>query len=405
MGKFVWRSIWERKSRTILTVLMLGLALFLLGFFRCMQEATYDRVIYQISHFMTGTIRIAHPDWLEKPTPYNNILLNSDLTRRLDMLHFPWSPRVEGYALMAFGERTIPVALTGIDPERESSILFKKSGMGSDIGLRDIFVGTGIARRLRIRKGDEVALVVQGIDGSLGADLFKVRSIIQTGFPELDRNMIWLHIASAQSLLALGNHITGILFFTSPNTLSQDRERIYRILHEGQNTPRVRVYTWEDIMPEIAQFIQLDRSSGWMYYMILLGVVLLGLLNTVFMNVYEQRKVLVILKAVGFSDWWLYRALLTQSLIYTFLGTALGFLALVPVLFYFQNNPIMLSGGLKATMELWGFEPAIYIEFTPRVLVEVLLISFSAGIFFSVFPWLKVRKIKIASAIRTEVMG
>jgi ABC-type lipoprotein release transport system permease subunit len=59
-----------------------------------------------------------------------------------------------------------------------------------------------LAELMGVRAGDEVAIVGQGVDGSLANDLFTVRTPVTTSVDLVNRQGILIQLSAAQTLFA-----------------------------------------------------------------------------------------------------------------------------------------------------------------------------------------------------------
>ena len=57
--KLAWRNVWRNKRRSVITIAMVALAVFLAICMRSMQLGTYDRMIEGLVKYSTGYVRIS----------------------------------------------------------------------------------------------------------------------------------------------------------------------------------------------------------------------------------------------------------------------------------------------------------------------------------------------------------
>jgi len=118
---------------------------------------------------------------------------------------------------------------------------------------------------------------------------------------------------------------------------------------------------------------------------LIIGVVLLVLANTIAMAVRERMKEYAVLKTLGFSRWHLVGLIAGESLMIAALGTALGLIILFPAV-----------GGLKGALA----------DFFPNVLVEPItvawstLIAIGVGLIAALVPLKRVLTATIVDGLR-----
>nr|MDJ0842584.1 FtsX-like permease family protein [Acidobacteriota bacterium] len=63
--------------------------------------------------------------------------------------------------------------------------------------------------------------------------------------------------------------------------------------------PGIAMLSWEELTPELAKTIEADRGGLYIFLIILMGVVLLGVANTMMMSVMERTHELGVIQALG----------------------------------------------------------------------------------------------------------
>ena len=120
----------------------------------------------------------------------------------------------------------------------------------------------------------------------------------------------------------------------------------------------------------------------------------LGIINTMIMSVYEQRKDIGILKALGATKWQIFWLYLYQGLIIGLIGGAIGMLLSVGILK--AVDPFIVKWLAKAG------DMAVETFFVVDLVVVVVIAAFSAllGVFGAVFPALKAASVDPVKALR-----
>ena len=88
--------------------------------------------------------------------------------------------RVYAPALAALGEEGFAVMVLGVDVEEASRPSRLLQGVTEPIGARQVLMGNLLAAQMGVKPGDRIAIVGQGVDGSLANDLLTVRALITT---------------------------------------------------------------------------------------------------------------------------------------------------------------------------------------------------------------------------------
>ncbi|EVU19328.1 macB-like periplasmic core domain protein, partial [Vibrio parahaemolyticus V-223/04] len=128
-------------------------------------------------------------------------------------------PRVESFALAAKGERSKGVMVLGVDPESENaySHISDKLVQGEFIasGQNAVLVGGGLAQYLRLKIGDELVLYGAGYRGQTAAGLYRVAGILHFPLQQLDSQLVYMPLDTAQTLYSLDKQVTAWVLNTS----------------------------------------------------------------------------------------------------------------------------------------------------------------------------------------------
>jgi len=119
------------------------------------------------------------------------------------------------------------------------------------------------------------------------------------------------------------------------------------------------VMTWEDLSPELVQSIQIDNAEGIIMLGILYLVIAFGIFGTIMMMTAERVKEFGILISIGMKKWKLYLVTTFETIFISFIGVVAGGLVSLPIIIYFADNPIPLTGEYAEAILAWGFEPIL----------------------------------------------
>ena len=82
-----------------------------------------------------------------------------------------------------------------------------------------------------------------------------------------------------------------------------------------------------------------------------------------------------------------------------FLGSIAGILLSIPIVKYFERNPIRFSGEYATMMEKFGFEPIFPAEFNWTIFLTQALIILVITLFLGLFPFRKIGKLEVVDAM------
>ncbi|HCF58288.1 MAG TPA: hypothetical protein DFS52_09890 [Myxococcales bacterium] len=315
------------------------------------------------------------------------------------------SGRAHGFALLGAGDKSAGGQLLGVDPAREPrvTLLHEKLVEGEYLGERPekkILLGAGLARSLEAGVGDELVVVTQAADGSMGNALFRVGGVLKTGSVATDRSGALVHLRDLQELLVLEGRVHEVALLAKTRdgapSLASDAERTL----EGRG---LLVRTWAQVNPELAKMLELQSVGSWIILFIVFSVASLGVLNTMLMSVLERTKELGVLRALGLRPRQVVALVLCESALLAcvaaVVGTGLGLLA----------DGYLVTYGLDLTRFIGDFSfggiafgPVLRGEVRLDRIVATVVGLFAVTLIASVWPALRAGRLRPVEAMRQE---
>ncbi len=322
------RNIRRRLSRTLLTVSMLAFGTLMLVFVIGLNEGTYKDMIRMSTTTWNGQFQVLNQDYNDSPSLYESVENSDKIMEQLRAVSGvkAVTARVETAGLFSVDNRTAGGQLTGVIPEHEKEVasLVGTISEGSFLGkTKDpealpIVLGDGLAKRLKVKLHGEVVFMGQGADGSTAAELYEVVGLIDSGIHEMDASMAFIRLSDAQELLVLGDKVHRIVGRV-------ESERVLSGLDAKVDLPEGDVLqTWEQIMPEVSRGIEQDREGSVVILYIILFMVVLGIVNTLMMSVYERTREFGVMKALGTPGWQIILVVICEGAWLAILGVGLG---------------------------------------------------------------------------------
>jgi ABC-type lipoprotein release transport system permease subunit len=220
----------------------------------------------------------------------------------------------------------------------------------------EVVLGYKLLENLKAELDDEIVILAQGYDGTLGNQRFKIVGTLKTGSDDLDGVAVFMGLSTLQELLAMGDRI---------HVVALSLENVYQVegvtdkLDSGLDTSAVRALPWQEVMPDLQQSIELDNISGIIFLAILIVVVAFGILNTVLMSVTERFREFGVLLSLGMPQKKLVVVVFLETVFIALIGIVAGNILAVGVNYYLIVNPIEFGGNYAALMEEYGFLPFI----------------------------------------------
>ncbi|WP_373960064.1 ABC transporter permease [Vibrio gigantis] len=339
--RLAWLNLLRNSRRSLLSVLIIAIAVFALTSAGGYGLYTYESLRESTARD-TGHLTLSTPGYFEQDEdmPLSNGLDNVQaLTKSIigDSDVRGVQPRVYFSGLVSNGSKSTIFMGTGVN-EREFDMKGPFLDVRSGQTLSDVksprydsqepqvMLGTDLARNLKVAVGDWVTLLATTSDGALNAFDFKVQGIYSTGVPELDKRQLYVHITTAQELLASDKVSTLSVFLFETNKTSTVQQRIRMALdkQDAQQGSEIEITPWQDRAFFYTKVKDLyDRIFGIMGAVMAL-VVFVSLFNTMTMSVTERTREIGTLSALGSYPSEIVAGFLKEAGLLAVIGSAIG---------------------------------------------------------------------------------
>lgn len=397
-----WRNLWRNKRRTLITVLSIFFGVVLSIIMGAMQEGIYGSMIDNVVKTYSGHVQIQHHSYKENQNINNTIAETDGLVDSILRIDHVAAavPRLKNFALISSGEKTKIGMAIGIRPDDENNFTGLKKWIADGEYLQDndcgVLIAKNIASHLGVQIGDTIVLISQGYHGANPADLFPVRGILEFPTPELNSLGVYMNIETARQFFYAPNMMTEIAILSDDYEEVPDIEANLEKVFGG----RYNYLSWQELSPELVQFIDSDKGSGIIMMGILYLVIGFGILGTIMMMMVERRREMGVMVAVGMQKIRLSKVIWFETMMMGFIGVAVGLIVSIPLVAYLTANPIPITGEYAEAYVQFGMEPVIFFKMVPAVFLNQVLVVFLITLGISVYPYRVVRKLNAIEAIR-----
>ena len=365
--RIAWRNIWRNRRRTVLTLLTIVVGCGMIIFNNALFYGGTLRMVEDAVALNAGHLQVQQKGYRQnrsidsafQPGPRLLAVLES-LKRKGDISAY--GLRIQADCLLAAGDVTAMATLQSVDPVREAGIVSIQNKIipgGRALTADDrtsVLIGEGLAKNLGASPGSEVSLVSRAFDGSIAAVNCTVAGVIRTGNPRYDRALLLMPYAQAVETFAMMDFVHAVVIKLPDAAESPAAGAAIESALAGTDTELLR---WERLIPEIVQFVNLDRGAGYIFSFILFMVVAFTILNTVQMSVFERTKEFGVMLSIGTSPGGIFRIIMLESAMISAAGIVLGLLFGLGVSSYVHRHPFDYSR-FAAEFAQWGVYTCVY---------------------------------------------
>ncbi len=291
------------------------------------------------------------------------------------------SPMVSGAGLALRGEAVQSIALMGVELDRYDRVVGLRSKVVSGVARLapgETILGRELAQDLGVRVGDRLTVQTGGRSGSLRAT-----ALVDLGVKDLNRRTVIVPLREAQNLLALPGGATSLDLTLSDVWVAQAMADKLRAQFP------YKIESWQESNAQLVSALNAQSISTGIIRGVVLAVVVLGIASVLVVSVVQKRREIGILRAMGATRGQVMRVFLVQGAVVGALGSLLGLLLAVALIFVFTRF-VRGSDGL----------PLFSISLPPATALQVALIATVCGVIAAIAPARSAARLDPAQAIR-----
>ncbi len=295
------------------------------------------------------------------------------------------SPMVSGSGLALRGEASQAIALMGVDLDRYDRVVGLRSKVVSGtarLSPGEAIVGRELASDLGVRVGDRLTVQTGSASGTV-SDSVRVTALVDLGVKDLNRRTVIVPLRAAQSLLALPGGATQLDLTLKDVWVAQTLARAL----QGQFPYKIE--SWQESNAQLVSALNAQSISTSIIRGVVLAVVVLGIASVLVVSVVQKGREIGILRAMGATRGQVLRVFLVQGAVVGALGSVLGLLLAVALIWVFTHF-VRGSDGL----------PLFSITLPAAMALQVALIASVCGVLAAVAPARRAAALDPAQAIR-----
>lgn len=298
------RNVFRNKRRTLLTVGLIACGLAALMFTDAMVRGMTKSMVNIATGTLLGEAQV-HLAGFRRNNDVDLFIAHSDPlleSLRADPAIEVAAPRVLTGAMLASSENVAAAMVYGVEGAAEAELGKLRQAVVEGRYLQpgeptQLLIGSKLAQLLEVELGDRVVITVSQIHGGdLSQELFRVSGIFRFNDRLLDQNLAFVNLPRGHQLLAMTSGVHEIaLKFREPVEQPFDWQR-YNGDRQGES---IETLGWQKLIPQLSGVLEMSNVSTLIVAGILFVLVSLGLINSMFMSIYERQYEFGVLLALG----------------------------------------------------------------------------------------------------------
>ncbi len=385
--KLAWRNILRNKRRTLIASTAISIGLAALIFLDALMIGMFENMIKTATNSFIGDAQIhrqGYRDTLEvSMTIEQPDKVTANLAKEANVQHFTRRTFVMG--MIASAANKSAISLVGIQPHTEKHLSQIDDAITEGVffegtNTQDIVIGSKLAENLEVTLGDKVVVtVVQANTGEYFTEGFRVSGIYYFADAAMNGGMAFIRIRKAQQMLAIGNRIHQIAIKFTSTSYAQNRELPFWGNYSKHGNEAL---SWTDILPQLPKVFEISKYSKYIMGAILFGVVAFGIINTLFMSLYDRMFEFGVLRAVGTRSFGMARIMLFEAAVLAIISIIFGGVLGYALVVIFAHFGLDFTGNEMMGVTLQEFiYPVIKIEQFITYPVSVFIFTIIAGLY------------------------
>ncbi|MED5437033.1 MAG: FtsX-like permease family protein [Pseudomonadota bacterium] len=347
MIRQAWRNIFRNIRRSVLTCTLIASSLVVIILVDSIINSMTGLMVKGITETIEGEAQIYHSGFRDQYDPElyirdpKSIISNLDSDNEIKS----YASRVIVPSMIGSSYNSDGVVLYGVDAEKESNTSRLQSAViegdylsGSD---RELILGRLIAEKLEVGIGDRIVITSSEINtNQMIQELFRVSGIVQFGPKELDEGFAFINLSTAQRMFNIGEGVHQIAIrFTNPELANSPDLDIYKTLPSDT----LEAKGWLALQPGLGAMLEMTGLSTLIMGAILFILASLGVVNSIFMSIYERTYELAVSKAIGTRPSGIASLVLLEGLFLALISCFFGIIITVILGIFLKENGLSLG--------------------------------------------------------------
>jgi putative ABC transport system permease protein len=314
------------------------------------------------------------------------------------------APRILFGGMISRADNSTMVIAQSIDPSIEYTVTPRKKDVisqGHALAPEDtggIVLAEGLAGALGATLGDTVTILTNTESGAMNAADFTVVGLMAPASPFENKRAAVIQLADAQTLLGMRGKVTEFAVRLPPDMgdarLDLMRDKLAAAVNTGAE--KFEVHTWRDLMPQIKDIIRTQDAVLALVIGVLFFIVLVGIVNTMLMSVFERVREVGTLMAMGMRGHQVIVMFIFEALTLGVIGATAGAIAGMGIV------SLLNQAGLQMAPPGASVKMVLQVVLSQTYPLKAMGIAIVSALIAAVYPAWQASKLKPIDAIRNH---
>lgn len=402
------RDLLRYRRRTLLTFLVLSFGVMIFLVYTAVLEGFNRSSFENMINFNTGHFKLRSSSWNPDDRFNTDHLIKaetvSNVMNRLQKLPFisGAAQRLHFIAGMDNSRDALPCIVTGIQPERDHTVFtmtnFIERGNFSTEGM---VLGKKLAADLGLSTGDSAFITFRRESGMYDSVMLPVSGVIRAGDPVVNSSSVYITLQLAQKLLHTGGVSEIALRSDDMERVADYTAQLKSALSSLQHPLQLK--NWREMSSGIAAISEAKNSVSFIFLIFLAVIALVGIINTVLLSVFEKKREIGTLKALGMTDRAVQQLFVIEAGIIGVLGSLTGIILGSLLVWVLSVHGIDMGALIGDSATDFGFRVLGEVKAVQQLapVIQGFVFSVAAALLAGFLPARKTTRLQPAECLRT----
>jgi ABC-type lipoprotein release transport system permease subunit len=259
-----------------------------------------------------------------------------------------------------------------------------------------VYLGSDLAKRLKVDIGNQIAMVGSSIDYSIAADLFIVKGIFKTGLFDFDAQSAFINKPYLDTILLSENKAT---YFTL-NFYDNDHINQVTAKLQAKLPSAYEAVSWKSLLSALVQAMLVDSIFGYISISIFFVVIFFVIMIFSYVNIYTRTHEIGLLRALGLTSKDIFLILFIEILLLATFSVVMGAIIGGIVAHYYELHPIVITGMAEMYKDYGVVSDEVPMHFNLFTITWNALTIFLLNITAIIYPVVKINRLTAVEAMR-----
>ena len=393
------KNIRRNIRRSLINISTVAIAIFCMVIFESLMLGEWIDIVENYSSMGIGQVIITRKGYNEGETNQLNKLIDEpeEVIKRIKNIKGTRSVSLylKTGCLFSFKGKQLPVLSQGVDFTREKNPIINSAGLPlPDRYEYKILIGRRLAEEFGLRKGDVIFLYGRTAYGTFNLIDLEVSGFFKAPLATFEKRTVYIPIDVLKEFLGT----EGVSEISLSLRRDIDPSEMVNMIKQNIGED-YKVQSIMDYIPQLKDIRALQTGFLGLFWFILLLITVFGIVNIMLISVWERKKEIGTLRAIGYSKLDIIGIFLAEASGIGFIGGLIGILAGGIVAYIMQRYGIPLPSEALEGID-FPIQTRIYGILSGMVLVKSLVLAIVATTGGAIIPALRASGMKIIDAIR-----